>query len=166
MLTLPAVVGWRRYRRLPAVLIALVLGAAGPVLVPAFPAAASVRALASVSPVTGPVTINGAADCPSGHVCFWSDPQFKGRMGRLAGNNSDWSVFPQEDCAATRNWENCASSTFNNGNQCTVNLYKDPRYGGTYLWEQRGSLRYDLHYDRDQYGQSFNDTISSNKWCP
>jgi hypothetical protein len=154
-----------RTRRLSVVLVALVLGAAGLVLVPALPATAAAAALASVAPATEPVTINGAADCPSSYVCFWSDPQFKGRMGKLAGNNPTWSVFPQPDCGRTRNWEDCASSTFNNGNRCSVNLYKDPDYRGTYLWEQRGSLRYDLNHDKDQHGLSFNDTISSNKWC-
>lgn len=159
----------KRCRRLGAALIALVFGMAGLVLGPASPAAASVAALASVAPVTAPVnapvTTNGLADCPGGYVCFWVDWHYEGPMGKLYGNNTNWSVFSQPECDR-QNWEDCASSTFNNGNECAVNLYKDPGYGGEFLWEQRGSVRYNLNNNKDKYGRSFNDTISSNKWCP
>jgi hypothetical protein len=154
----------RRVGRCLAALTALVLCAAGLVMASASPAAAADTALASVAPVTAPITTSGLVDCPGGYVCFWVDIHYEGPMGKLWGNNTNWSVFSQDKCA-NKNWDNCASSTFNNGNDCAVTLYRDPGYGGTFLWEQRGSVRYNLKNNRDQYGHSFNDAFSSNKWC-
>src|SRR5690349_23116079 len=92
-------VGRGEYRRLWAVLFAILLGATGMLLGPASPAAASVDALGSVAPLTGPITTAGTVDCPAGYVCFWVDADFKGPMGKLEGNNTNWSIFPQRDCA-------------------------------------------------------------------
>lgn len=137
---------------------------------PASSAAAAAAAAASVAPTTDPVTTNGRDECPEGWVCFWVDPYYGSAMGKLAGNNTNWSAFKQWECDEWHrgeriNWEDCASSTFNNGQNCSVKLYKDRGYTGEYLWEQRGSFRDNLAYDLDRYGVSFNDTISSNKWC-
>jgi hypothetical protein len=154
----------RRYRRpLVIALYALVLNLAGLVLAPASPAAAAKNTLASVAPVTD-VVVTGKADCPGGYVCFWVHAYYQGPMGKLAGNNLSWGAFPQSQCA-TDTWEDCASSTFNNGNSCAVDLYTGRAYTGYNLWEQRGSYRDNLALNRAPDGQSFNDRISSNVWC-
>lgn len=154
----------RRNRpRVVTVLSALVLTVAGLVLVPASPAAATQNTLASVAPITS-VAVAGREDCPRGYVCFWVNPNFGGAMGKLAGNNLDWSAFGQSQCASGT-WDDCASSTFNNGNDCAVDLYTGKAYTGHNLWEQRGSYRANLSLDRDPDGKPFNDRFSSNVWC-
>lgn len=148
------------------VLAAVVLSVVGLVVVPASPAAAANTALASVAPVTGAVmSPNGRADCPGGWLCFWVHTYYQGPMGKLAGDNANWSIFSQSQCELTRNWSDCASSTFNNRTDCAVYLYKKTFYDGHYLWEQPGSFRDNLTLNFDPGGQSFNDTISSNDWC-
>jgi hypothetical protein len=162
--TLAREVSWGKYRPPAVVLFTLVLSMAGLVAIPTSAAAARANdAVASVAPVTSAMTATSKGACPASYVCFWVDAYYSGPMGKFQGNNANWGSYTQSSCQ-TGTWENCASSTFNNGNSCAVNLYMGRSYDGSYLWEQRGSFRDNLAYDLDQNGKSFNDTISSNYW--
>lgn len=56
------------------------------------------------------------SDCPAGWDCMWTGGYFTGPLGKLAGQNGDWSVFAQSACSTSgssgANWKDCASSVY------------------------------------------------------
>ncbi|GAB3441927.1 hypothetical protein GCM10027436_26980 [Actinophytocola sediminis] len=98
--------------------------------------------------------------CDAGFVCFWSAAYYGGVRGQLAGNNANWSAFPRPECGAISNytWNDCASSAFNNGTQCTAYLYRAGGYVDLGVILPRGT---GVNY----FNQANNDAVSSNDWC-
>jgi hypothetical protein len=98
------------------------------------------------------------AGCPSGYLCFWKDINYGGAMGKVAGNNLNFTAFRNTSCQ-TGTWNDCISSVYNNGARCTVAIYRDANYlgGGLTVPRQTGIS------NLGTYG--LNDAISSNRWC-
>jgi len=96
--------------------------------------------------------------CPSGYLCFWKDINYGGAMGKVAGNNMNFTAFRNSSCQ-TGTWNDCISSVYNNGTRCNVAIYRDANYlgGGLTVPRQTGIA------NLGSYG--LNDAISSNRWC-
>ena len=76
--------------------------------------------MAGVGAVLLPQSAQAAmSDCPSGYLCFWVDGPYGNPMGKVVGDNLDWSAFTQKSCP-TWTWNDCASSVYDN----------NPDYGG------------------------------------
>ena len=95
---------------------------------------------------------------PSGYLCFWKDINYGGAMGKVAGNNLNFTAFRNSSCQ-TGTWNDCISSVYNNGTRCNVAIYRDANYlgGGLTVPRQTGIA------NLGSYG--LNDAISSNRWC-
>jgi hypothetical protein len=104
--------------------------------------------------------VSAAADsngCPSQYGCGWKDSYFVAPMGKWAGPNSKFSVFGQQACQEG-NWNDCISSTDNNGvSGCRINWYYDINYGQP--------LVYDAQYHSRATLGGANDKFSSDNWC-
>ncbi|MEY9992910.1 hypothetical protein ABIE67_004942 [Streptomyces sp. V4I8] len=104
-------------------------------------------------------------DCPSTYFCFWSDINYGGAMGKVAGDNPTWTAFRQPACP-TGTWNDCASSGYNHGaSGMGVRVYESANYGGRNLCLPKG-----WHHPEftkvywPGTSTSINDKISSNKW--
>lgn len=97
------------------------------------------------------------AGCSSGNYCFWPNAGYSpaGNPGELSGRNADWSVFSRGDCP-NDNWDNCASSVYNNGVSCESIAWTGRSYTGTPGILYRG--------DGGNLVAPFNNAISSNSW--
>jgi hypothetical protein len=95
--------------------------------------------------------------CSSGNFCFWPNAGYSpaGNPGELSGRNADWSVFYRGDCP-NDNWDNCASSDYNNGNSCEAVVWTGKSYSGTAGWVLRGT--------GGNFNSTFNNAVSSNSW--
>jgi hypothetical protein len=120
----------------------------------------SAAALAPEVKATGEIT--PAQTCAAGDLCFWVHINYGGARGRVAGNNTNWGVFSQSQCA-NGTWSNCASSIINNGTQCTAYQYDGTSYGGDWMYLLRGANNPDLRTTIS--AGNWNDRISSNRWC-
>lgn len=156
----------------------LVLAGAVPaVAAMALLAAPSASASASLSPaapagVAQPAQVKPAAvhpnsysSCPASYLCFWVDAGFSGAMGKLSGSNTNWTVFSQSTCQ-TRNWNDCASALYNNGNSDQALVWEDAGYTGGYACVARGTTMYSnlANWTYADNSHSMNDSISSNDW--
>jgi hypothetical protein len=115
-------------------------------------------ASARVSPIASDAVSPQVRVCDGGDLCFWVDYNYQGARGRVEGNNPRWADFPQPACTRHRNWSNCASSVWNNGDRCDVELWSQPNYVDQFRVLRRGDSWADL---RDVM---FNDAIDSNRW--
>lgn len=95
--------------------------------------------------------------CSPGNFCFWPNAGYSpaGNPGELSGRNADWSVFYRGDCP-NDNWDNCASSDYNNGNSCEAIVWTGKSYSGTAGMVLRGS--------GGDFNSTFNNAVSSNSW--
>lgn len=95
--------------------------------------------------------------CGGGNLCFWPNAGYSpaGNPGELSGRNADWSVFSRGDCP-NDNWDNCASSAFNNGNNCEAVVWTGKSYTGTGGWIYRNT--------GGNLNATFNNAVSSNSW--
>jgi hypothetical protein len=100
------------------------------------------------------------AGCSSTYFCFYADPDYSGGMGKVQGNNRHFSAFntSTHNCG-NGNWNDCVSSAYNNGTQCTVFLWSDADYRGRVLALARGQGYRNLR------SVNFDDVLSSNHWC-
>ena len=121
-------------------------GAAALVMTGAFSAPALARAGHDAEV---PAIAAGTGDCPSGYACLWVDSNWSGSRFQGQYNNSTLPSFIN----------NLASSSFNNGNNCTAYFFTEAGYQGQRLAEGLGSVRQNLALD------GWNDTIESLKWC-
>lgn len=124
---------------------------------------------ASVAPVktaTGSL-LASRSDCGSGNFCAWDNYNFSGGPGQWSGNASNWTSWVHTGCGVRSlwTWDNCASSVFNNGNNCNLTFYDDINYSGAYYNLPRGSYLAHMDQDRMSDGGSANDRISSHHWC-
>lgn len=117
----------------------------------------------TVSPPPGGVTAQDTS-CNAGDLCFWVDIDQGGAKGRVNGTNPAWGAFSQSQCQSGT-WDNCASSTINNGRNCTARVWADGNYGGASLDVLRGNGYINLtdHYITWPF-RTWNDEISSNTW--
>lgn len=104
-------------------------------------------------------------DCPneSGYFCFWTEANYGGPMGKVAGNNPDWGNLPG-GCNTTTHWDNCASAMRNEGLSCEVVVYQYPNYGGSSWVINRDTQAADLTQWPKPSGGTWNNAISSNNW--
>ncbi|MGW3290572.1 peptidase inhibitor family I36 protein [Streptomyces sp. NPDC001002] len=95
--------------------------------------------------------------CGSGNFCFWPNANYSpaGNPGELSGRNADWSIFSRGDCP-NGNWDNCATSDYNNGNNCEAVVWTGKSYTGTGGWVYRGT--------GGNFNATFNNAVSSNSW--
>lgn len=146
-------------KRVAAFVVALVM--AGATLLAGTAAAAvspPADAMATVAPqVTASDVGTAALVCAAGDLCFWSQVNYGGARGAVAGNNPDWRVFPQAACA-TGTWHNCAASAANRGTRCSARLHAGLNYTDRIHTIERGGNRPDLG------DFSFRRIASSNSW--
>ncbi|MET9484993.1 peptidase inhibitor family I36 protein [Streptomyces sp. NPDC006638] len=104
------------------------------------------------------------SDCPneSGYLCFWADPNFSGRMGKVAGDNSNWANLPGS-CLA-QGWDNCTTSLWNEGLRCEAVVFEHPNYKGANWVIGRDTGVADLRTGPKPSGGTWDDAISSNNW--
>ncbi len=85
----------------------------------------SAVASAQASPAVASGTPAVANDCNmSGQVCIWQSVGFTGDEGHFSGANLDWSTFGGGTDCASGNWNNCASSIYNNKTEHSVILWE------------------------------------------
>ncbi|WP_221353172.1 peptidase inhibitor family I36 protein [Streptomyces beigongshangae] len=112
------------------------------------------------SAATMPTSVKTAAapaGCNSGSLCFWNGQNYTGAgPGQLSGKNPDWSVFGNSACP-NGNWDNCASSIYNNGVNCNSVTWTNKNYGGGFYSLPRGT-------GETQLASSHNNAFSSNSW--
>ena len=127
----------------------------------AAPAATSSSAAASI------LAAAGRSACQSGNFCAWDNYEFSGGPGQWYGNASNYTRWGHSGCglASLWTWDNCASSVFNNGNNCNLTFYDGINYTGASYNLPRGSYLARMTLDRMSDGQSANDRISSHRWC-
>ena len=110
------------------------------------------------------VSPRGLGDCTSTYFCFWTDINFGGPMGKVAGNNPTWTAFRQAACP-TGTWNDCASSGFNNGTSgLGVRVYENANYGGRSTCVRKGWRGNFTDRKWDGTSTNINDKISSNRW--
>ena len=97
------------------------------------------------------------SDCPRTYLCAWVHLNFTGNMGKWAGNNSDWRRFRQSQCAHGT-WNDCLTSVYNRGTQCSVWLFRHINFAGDWFTLARGNAIANV-------GPYWNDSVSSNRWC-
>ena len=68
--------------------------------------------------------------CPHGYVCFWTGSNYTGDMGKLKDRNPNWSTFKHAACPGGT-WSGCASSIYNNGDNCKAQLWTNINYQNT-----------------------------------
>ncbi|HEX3786547.1 MAG TPA: peptidase inhibitor family I36 protein [Pseudonocardiaceae bacterium] len=87
--------------------------------------------------------------------------------GRFSGNNTNWGAYADSQCKSG-NWNDCASSAWNDGQSDLVIVYQNISYGG-------GSFCFPLHTYEENFadtgiafnnGATLNDAVSSNTWFP
>ena len=116
------------------------------------------------------VQASGGMDaCDSGSFCAWDNYNYSGGPGQWPGNADNYSHWGHRGCGVGSlwTWDNCASSVYNNGNSCNIQLYDDINYNtadGYYNLAKGGHLA-DLRKDKMTDGKAMNDRISSHKWC-
>ena len=99
--------------------------------------------LAGGAMVASAVPAHAASSCAgAGYLCFYD--YGTAQYGNVSGNNGYWGNF---------GWNDRADWFYNQGNSCTVRVYKDLNGGGGGYAITRGStLRWD-------------NIVSSNYWC-
>jgi hypothetical protein len=106
-------------------------------------------------------------DCPNdqGHLCFWTEPGFGGRMGKVEGTNDDWRQL-STGCGGSQQWNDCASAIRNEGNNCEAVVYEHSRADGRGAsWViNRETEAHDLSRYNKPSGGNWNNVISSNTW--
>ncbi|MDG4856941.1 peptidase inhibitor family I36 protein [Streptomyces sp. T-3] len=121
----------------------------------------STPALAQADPNAAEIAalVAGTQDCPREYACLWVHANWEG--SRWQGKNRN-DTLPE--------WiDNKASSTFNNGVNCTVHFATSTGGSGHVLHEGLGSYRQNLALDPIPGGNgahdNFNDRFSSMYWC-
>lgn len=106
-------------------------------------------------------------DCPddAGHLCFWVDRGFGGRMGKVEGTNDDWTKL-QPGCGGSQGWNDCASAIRNEGNNCEAVIHEHTRAQGRGAsWViNRETEVHDLSRHNKPTGGTWDNVISSNTW--
>jgi hypothetical protein len=141
---------------------ALIVGI-GMTLAIAAPAQASIAgsSLPAVHPSAVAPTVAG---CPSGDLCFWVNANFTGGgPGEVAGNNNNWSVFPQPACKSGT-WNDCASSLDNNDPTRSATVYKNSNLTNPRLCLNAGQSMSNLTLAIFSDGSVANDSITSNSF--
>jgi hypothetical protein len=100
---------------------------------------------AEARPATAPV------NCQSGALCGFTGSYFSGSYGNLHANNTNLLFSP---------WTG-VDSVYNDGNSCSVTIYTDTNYQGSYVTIPLGYQYGDLQND----APSFYHHIYSNSWC-
>ncbi|MEU2336373.1 peptidase inhibitor family I36 protein [Streptomyces sp. NPDC006654] len=110
---------------------------------------------------------DGLSQCPPGYACFWGYTGYNGTMGKVAGNNPDFSELISTDplSCGWHDWDNCIESIANHGTQCTVYFYDDYNYGKSDRWHSLSRGDEVGNFATGYNDSGFNDVISSNKWC-
>jgi peptidase inhibitor family I36 len=125
----------------------------------------------------GFVAAGAAQAAPDGNLYAYEDSWFSGDHCAWNYDHSDWRyvewALPQHrgDCSwigssLNSDFNDEASSLFNNGYTNDVRLFRDIHYGGPSLCLRRGERWADLSlgYERFSDGSFANDQISSHYW--
>lgn len=91
------------------------------------------------------------SNCPKGYTCGYTQEDYKGSEGKLAGDNASLGGI----------WQSI-ESVYNNGNSCNVALYHDTNYnpdGGTTTVNRQNGLK-----DIASVHEALWHHVSSNKW--
>ncbi|MFJ3924700.1 peptidase inhibitor family I36 protein [Streptomyces sp. NPDC090022] len=99
--------------------------------------------------------VAGTSDCPRGYACLWVNANWSGSRWQGQYNNPTFPSFIH----------NKASSSFNNGNNCTAHFATGTWYSGQIMAEGLGSIRQNLSLDPKPGGGTWNDDFESMYWC-
>jgi hypothetical protein len=128
----------------------------------------------SLPAVAAPAEPAGAAaddiwGCPSSYACFWAGAHMAPPMGKVSENNKNFGNLPYSSGCTSGSWNDCISAVDNNGTTCTVYWFMDADYKGRWHSLHKGDYVTDLSSSSPPpigYADpSFNDAISSNRWC-
>lgn len=144
---------------LKKVLVVLAAIAAAMAFAPMAGATVSAGSAESLAPEVAAPVEPAVTSCTATYLCFWTEDEYQGERGRVAGNNKWWGVFREPACP-NGTWNDCAQSAKNRGTSgCSVTVYADVDYTGRNITIPRGGDRPALWF----YGM--NRVISSNRWC-
>ncbi|MFG2049460.1 peptidase inhibitor family I36 protein [Micromonospora sp. NPDC048935] len=120
-------------------------------------------------PVDNLLASGGMEACDPGSFCVWVDPNYSDGPGQWPNSTSSYFGWAHKSCGLINGgtWNNCASSVFNNGQNCNIQLYDDVNYGtgrGYYNLAKGGHLA-NLKLDKMTDGSPMDNRISSHKWC-
>ncbi|NLU66786.1 peptidase inhibitor family I36 protein [Streptomyces sp. HNM0574] len=90
------------------------------------------------------------SDCPKGYLCSWSTTHFKGKPGKVSGNNANLRKYHK--FATSR-------SIYNNGKSCSVKVWAGTGMSGKSVTIKRG---YQFH---DTKNSVLRNGAGSNRWC-
>lgn len=143
---------------LKKLMVVLTAIAAAVAFAPMAGATVSAESASSLAPEVAAPAEPAVSTCEAGYLCFWTEDDFQGARGRVAGNNHWWGVFPQSACPSGT-WNDCAQSAKNRGTSCSAHVYSNVDYGGRHHMIERGGDRPIL------WLYAMNRVISSNSWC-
>lgn len=123
----------------------------------------------AVVPVNNVLASGGMEACDPGSFCVWVNPNYSDGPGQWPNNASTYFAWDHDNCGWVNGytWNNCASSVFNNGQNCNIQLYDDVNYGtgrGYYNLQKGGHLA-NLKLDKMTDGKPMDNRLSSHKWC-
>jgi hypothetical protein len=101
--------------------------------------------------------------CPLKYLCFWVDAGPAGAMGKVMGDNVNWTDFPQSTCKHG-NWNDCASALYNHGQFDAVTVFQDINMQGGSRCLILGTMWANLTQHTFVNGVNMNDAITSNQW--
>ena len=93
--------------------------------------------------------------CSAGNLCFWVNIGYSDGPGELSGTNANWTAFAHSTCAS-KTWNDCASSLYNDGVNDNAVVYTNANYSGSSGVITRGT--------GGDVSAAWNDVISSNSW--
>ncbi|MEU9448847.1 peptidase inhibitor family I36 protein [Streptomyces sp. NPDC048277] len=93
--------------------------------------------------------------CSAGYLCFWVNIGYSDGPGKLSGTNANWTAFSHSTCAS-KTWNDCASSIYNDGTTDNAVVYTDANYSGSSGVIDKGT--------GGDLTSAWNDVISSNSW--
>lgn len=110
-----------------------------------------------------------APSCQAGRTCLWPHANFRGSAYYFKGDYADFRRLSRPAGCTHAGFNDCASSAYNDGRQCTVYLWTSINYRGSYHSLSRGDYIVDFGSRSGPpagYGDpSFNDSVSSLHWC-
>lgn len=136
-----------------------------------FAALVGAVALFAAAPTTATAATNGEAgatglsSCPSTYACFWVNTNYSGTMGKVAGNNPNYTALSNSSGCPSGTWNDCISSIANRGTQCTVYFYQNANYSKSARWHSLSRGDQVANFGTGYNDPGFNDVISSNRWC-
>jgi peptidase inhibitor family I36 len=126
-------------------------------------------AVASPDPSIPTVTPLAVSQCPLQYTCLWVNAGYNGGPYISAINDSNFTGDSKLAGCTHVGFNDCASSAYNHGQNCTVYLWTAINYSGRYHRLALGDFVSDFASSASPptgfSDPSFNDAVSSLHWC-